>query len=261
MNADVDQAKVEAGYLSEIETACSKRNIPIQAKTFLRGYRTKAQPVLLRCADDQNYMVKGMQAGRQIINDQIVARLGMMLGAPVGEPQLIYIPAELIEIEPRLAHISPGAAHGTLLIPQCDDHIELIATSEPNNRTRLAHLAVLYGWIVPGDRQFLFSMSPPRIIYSVDHGHFFPNGPDWKIEDLLNASFPILPECFSGCSLTTEELSEALDSLAAVTVAQIIQAVASPPDEWGLTIEERVQLVHYLIRRQKELPKVFVPPS
>lgn len=33
------------------------------------------------------------------MNDHIVARLGKALGAPVGEPQIIEIPHELIEIE------------------------------------------------------------------------------------------------------------------------------------------------------------------
>ena len=261
MDADVNQSEKEPDYLSSIETACLKRAAPIQARTFIRGYRTKAEPVLLKCADGKEYVVKGQQAGRQIVNDQIVARLGTMLGAPVGKPQLVEVPVELIEIEQRLVHISPGAAHGTLWIPQCDDHFVLIATGEDANRTRLAHLAVLYGWVVPNDWQFLFSLSPPRLIHSVDHGHFFPNGPNWKIEDLLEADPPHIPECFSDCYFATAELSEALESLAAITVEQIIQAVASPPDEWGLTIEERVQLVQYLIRRQQELPKVFVSPS
>jgi len=41
--------------------------------------------------------------------------------------------------------------------------------------------------------------------------------------------------------------------LAGVAEATIIQAVASPPNEWGLTMEERIVLVEYLLRRQQEL--------
>ncbi|MEL6853826.1 MAG: HipA family kinase [Cyanobacteria bacterium J06607_13] len=144
MNADVNQTGQGKEYQKAIARACSKREDFIQARTFLRGFSTKAQPVLMKCADGQNYMVKGQQAGRQIVNDQIVARLGIFLGAPVGRPKLIDIPEELIGIEPKLSHISAGVAHGTLFIPNCIDQIELIATSEPGNRTRLAHLAVVY---------------------------------------------------------------------------------------------------------------------
>lgn len=261
MDSDVSQAGQGQEYRSAIEGACAKREKPTQARTFLRGFRTKAQPVLMKCADKQTYMVKGRQAGRQVINDQIVARLGMAIGAPVGQPKLIDIPAELIDIEPNLSHIASGIAHGTLFIPDCFDHIDLIATSTPENRTRLAHLAVLYGWVVPGDWQFLFGNSPPRLVHSVDHGHFFPNGPNWQIESLLEAPPPCIPACFSDCYLTVEELNEALESLSLITLEQIIETVASPPDEWGLTIEEREHLVHYLTHRKKALPQAFATPS
>ena len=86
----------------------------LQAITYRRAWRTKAEPVLLECEDDQLYVVKGIQAGRQIINDQIVARLGVALGAPVGTPRLIKVSAELIELDRRLQLFSPGLAHGTL---------------------------------------------------------------------------------------------------------------------------------------------------
>ena len=80
------------------------------------GWRTKAEPVLLKCNDGREYVVKGQQAGRQIVNDQITARLGFAIGAPVGEPKIVEVSAELIAIEPRLSHIPSGTAHATLFI-------------------------------------------------------------------------------------------------------------------------------------------------
>lgn len=258
MDSDVDQIKKGAGYRTEIESACSEREACIQARTFLKGYRTKTQPVMMKCADGERYIVKGRHAGRQIVNDQIIARLGIALGAPVGIPRLIDIPEELIEIEPRLSHIPSGLAHGTLFIPNCFNDTDLIATSEPDNRMRLVHLAILYSWVIPGDWQFLFDNSPPRLIHSVDHGHFFPNGPNWRLKDLMKAPPPCLPDCFSACDFTKKELSEGLETLSSITLRQIIEAVASPPDEWALTIEEREQLVQYLVHRQNVLPQIFL---
>jgi hypothetical protein len=212
VSAEIKQTPQDDEYWRcQLATASLERETPIQARTFLRGYRTKACPVVMQCSDGQNYMVKGPQAGRQIVNDQIVARLGVLLQAPVGKPRLIEISKELIEIEPRLSHMPPGAAHGTLLIPNCIDQIALIATSQPENRSRLARLAVLYGWVVPGDWQFLFDRTPPRLIHSVDHGHFFPGGPDWQTEDLLSATAPSMPGCFQDCELTPSELADALE--------------------------------------------------
>jgi hypothetical protein len=161
--------------------------------------------------------------------------------------------AELVEIEARLAHIPPGMAHGTQFIPDCFDSYDLIATSEPINRPRLVKLAILYGWVQANDWQFLFTKTPPRLIYSVDHGHFFPNGPDWHKAQLLVAPRAALADCFSSCYFTQEEVQEGLQALEAVTEDKIIQAVASPPDQWGLTMDERVVLMEYLMRRQQEL--------
>ncbi|MBR8828983.1 MAG: hypothetical protein DSM107014_13970 [Gomphosphaeria aponina SAG 52.96 = DSM 107014] len=45
----------------------------IKAIDYTRGWRTKSEPVLLECEDGKDYVVKGQQAGRQIINDQLVA--------------------------------------------------------------------------------------------------------------------------------------------------------------------------------------------
>jgi hypothetical protein len=198
-------------------------------------------------------MVKGQQAGRQIVNDQVVARLGVALGAPVGEPRIIEIPRELIEIEPNLAHIPAGTAHGTLFIPDCIDECELIATSEPRNRVRLVLLATLYSWIGANDWQFLFKRTPPRLVHSVDHGHFFPNGPDWTVQDLLQAPCVHMTPCFSNCGFTVDELAQARSALEVVSEELIIQAASGPPDEWGLTIKERITLVEYLARRKQEL--------
>jgi hypothetical protein len=211
VSAEVNPAHQDDNYWQlRLEEAFLERETPLEARTFLRGFRTKACPVLLRCSDEQHYMVKGRQAGRQIVNDQIVAQLGVFLGAPVGQPRLIDVSAALVEIEQGLAHIPPGVAHGTLWIPNCFNSWELIATSQPENRPRLAQLAVLYAWVVPADWQFLFNHEPPRLIYSVDHGHFFPGGPDWQPEDLRIADPPSMPKCFQDCALTPGELQEAL---------------------------------------------------
>lgn len=240
------------GWQSLLENWANQREKPLRALTFFRGWSTKARPVLVECDDGNKYVVKGQQAGRQVVNDQIVARLGLAIDAPIGEPRIVDV-TELAVIEKNLSHIVPGTAHGTRFIPGCFDDRTLIATSEPDNRSRLARLSVLYGWVTANDWQFLYRKDPPRLIYSVDHGHFFPGGPDWNETQLLTTSHAELDPCFEDCYLTQEEVGDALRALEAITEEKIIQAVSSPPDEWGLTIGERVTLVEYLTRRRKEL--------
>jgi hypothetical protein len=243
----------ENEWLSLLETFDAHRDNPIRAITFRKALRTKAEPVLVKCEDGKEYFIKGQQAGRQIVNDQIVARIGQALGASVGEPSIIEVSRELIEVNPNLSHISPGTAHGTVFIPDCRDEWSLIATSEPSNRSRLVLLALLYGWMFSNDRQFLFDKHPPRLIHSVDHGHFFPGGPDWTIEDLQKAPKAKLDPYFADCNFTPMELTDAKVALASITDETIIRAVSTPPDTWGLTIEERLALIGYLTRRKQEL--------
>ncbi|MGL6344710.1 MAG: HipA family kinase [Waterburya sp.] len=225
----------------------------IEAKTYLKAWRTKSYPVLLKCADGKKYVVKGKQAGRQIINDQIVARLGLEINAPVGNPKIINISQELIDIEPNLEGFDAGTAHGTEFIPDCIDQWTLIATSEPENRIRLVTLALLFGWTHANDHQFIFHKIPPRLIYSVDHGHFFPNPPEWRIKDLEKDLPATLDSYFEDCHFTENEFKKVYDILNNVTKTTIVQVVASPRKDWGISFEERLGMINYLTKRQQEL--------
>lgn len=225
----------------------------IEATTYIRGWRTKSNPVLLQCIDGKKYVVKGKQAGRQIVNDQIVARLGLAIEAPVGNPQIINVSQELIDIEPNLENFGCGAVHGTEFIPNCIDQWTLIATSEPENRIRLATLSLLYGWTHANDHQFIFHKIPPRIIYSVDHGHFFPNQPEWRVEDLEQDLPATLDIYFENCNFADDELKYIYDILNNVTDQAIVKAVAFPREDWGITFAERLGMINYLINRKTDL--------
>ncbi len=67
----------EANYLrkehqrwrEQLEVVIAQPRTIVKARTFERGWNTKAQPVLLRCTDGKDYVVKGQNAGRQIVNE------------------------------------------------------------------------------------------------------------------------------------------------------------------------------------------------
>jgi hypothetical protein len=48
----------------------------------------------------------------------------------------------------------------------------------PGFCSRFASIAIFYGWLGANDRQFIYGKNAPYKVYSVDHGHFFPNGED-----------------------------------------------------------------------------------
>jgi hypothetical protein len=243
-------------WAKQLNELAAQREDPLQAVTFLNSFDADTKPVLLRCDDAQVYVVKGAQAQHKIVSDQIVARLGLVMKAPVAVPVLVNVSTELIELEPRLLHFQSGLAHGTLYIEGCIDSYELRALKDVQNRSRFASLAILYGWVQAYDQQFLYRKRRPQIVYSVDHSHFFPFNPDlndWDETTLRQAPVAEVDPYFLGCKLTSQEIYQALMALESVSDDDILRAVSIPPDEWGITMNERLMLVEYLIRRKREL--------
>lgn len=237
-----------------IATAGSERPGLITAHTFLKKWGTYSRPVLLACDDGNEYVVKGQHAGRGIVNDQVIGRLGSAIGAPVGDVALVYIPDALVAAEPAMSDIKPGISHACRWIPGCTEREHIVHTTVPENRGRFAALALVYGWVHAQDHQFIYTNDPPHLVYSVDHGHFFPNGPDWTIQSLGTAAAATPdPTLIAGCSLSNTELASAVGALGSISDAQIASAVASPPDEWGLTEPERVALASYLRSRRDQI--------
>ncbi len=178
------------------------------------------------------------------------------MGAPVGEPALVIIPDELVRNEPEMHDIAPGVSHGTLFIRDTTDRSWLIHTDKSYNRERFALLAVLYGWLCAQDNQLIYSNHEPHYVYSVDHGHFLPGGPEWTIASLARA--PIaqpLQDIRGGCGLSDEAIAAALAALRTVTMNDVIRSVAFPPDEWGVSMAERAAIACFIRKRRIEMLK------
>lgn len=169
-----------------IADAVAARPQPVMAETFIRKWDTASRPVRLRCADGNNYVVKGQQVGRMAFNDQVSARLGRAIGAPVpDEVALVQVPAELIAANPgEMAHITPGIGHGTKMIENTSERLAIERNNEPYNRPRFALLCIFFGWLGGSDTQYIYSTEDPYLVYSVDHGHFFHGGPNWNVTSL-----------------------------------------------------------------------------
>lgn len=226
---------------------------------------SSSNPLLIRAFDPCSsrygeYIVKGKQAGRQIINDRVAAKLGQSMQAPVGQPYLMEISQELLDVDPDFSYLATGIAHATKFIPNCsDDHGGFLYANSSANRSRFAYLAVLYGWMHANDRQFMHEKKPPLLVYSVDHGHFFVGGPDWTREHLTGHVEFAQPDpmIVKSCNLNDEDLKPALTALKGISQQTIVQVVGSVPTEWGISIDERITLVEYLVKRQNELLEFF----
>lgn len=236
----------------------------VKAETFLRTWGTFSRPAALQCDDGQVYIVKARQKDRPdsktLANDHVVARLGMLLGAPVGVPMLVNVPQELIALQPELQLWENGISHGTRQVEHATERLWLDHHQVPENRPRFAMLAVLYGWACAADHQLIYANQPPYLVTSVDHGHFFPGGPEWQEASLQGfGSAELDQQIVSGCALMHAELSSALQGLEGVNDAAILRAVAAPPSNWGLSMDERVTLAQFFIKRRSELLSRLAP--
>lgn len=244
------------GLLAE---AAQKPPPVYRAITYLKKWDTASKPVLLRCSDGSEFVVKGANAGKQAVNDQIVGRLGRAMGAPVGEVALVEVPQELVAIEPEMTHVTPGLAHGSRLIGDCSERARIRHHDDPDNRGRFAALAVLYGWIHASDHQVIYENTPPHRVHSVDHGHFLPGGPKWSVESLRKGASPAPdPALVSTCGLTDPEIRAAAQGLRSVSDETICRAIAAVPRDWAITEDERLALARYLAHRRDELIRTLL---
>ncbi len=239
-----------------IASAAGRHPKPLIATYYLgKTYPSCSRPVLMSCSDGNDYVVKWFNPPRMLFNDQVVGILGRLIGAPVPEVRLVSVPGSLAT-DSALRHIQGGICHGSQFLRQVSESREYFTfTTVRENRSRFALLAVLYGWAFVGhDHQFLYGTQPPRLVYSHDHGHFFPRGPGWSTASLQKAPTAALDSLIiEKCDLNEDELQPAIQSLHKATNEAIAGAVAAPPEDWGVSLDERVALAEYLASRRDVL--------
>jgi len=241
-------------WRQRLDEATANPPAVVTAHTFIKKWPTASQPVLLRCDDDREYVVKGTQAGRMVVNDQIVARLGDLAGAPVGTPALVAVPQALVDAEPEMQHFSAGISHGTEFIVGCSERQSYEHASESANEPRFAALAYLFGWMHAGDHQFIYENASPHLVHSVDHGHFFPNGPTWDAASLAGAAAPTTDAgIVAGATLSAASLDTARNDFRPATNDEVAAVVAATPLTWGLAEDEGEALCRYLAERRDVL--------
>ena len=264
-----------------ISDAMASRKTTIRAHTFVHLYQDDSKPVELICDDGQKYVVKSLWAdlanrpadaeikiprtdqeqGRRMFNDQTCGRLGAMMGAPVPTVALIEVPADLIQANPRkMGHLKPCIGHGSRRIDDVSGKVGGFRHADKgDNRARYNCLSVFYGWLVCGDMQFIRGNQPPHSIYSHDHGHFFPGGPMWTQASLAGYHAPPVPtqQIVTDLKLSAAETTDAIQKLAAVTVANIAEAIGASGDDWKVSIADRSALAAFIHDRQTLLKQTL----
>ena len=243
-----------------IANAVAARSIPLKMFTYRnKSWPSWSKPVVLAAENGTEFVVKspriGVPQSRAIVTEQIVSILGMAIGAPVGEVFTVEVPKALVDINPvALGAIGPGVCHGSKRIANTSERAMLAHVDLPANRTRFAAIAVLYGWMPAADHQLIYDLSSPFHVHSVDHGFFFAGGPNWTEATLGAAAAAACDTTIvNGCKLSSDELRATLERVRDVRPEVLANAVARPPDEWGISPAERLAVAKYLAARQATL--------
>jgi hypothetical protein len=227
----------------------------VQATAPLQQSTSGGSASFLVLADDTNrYWCKVLnnpQGQRVPINEQIVARLGLLVGAPVCTPELVYIPAALAGWEYRPGvHLEEGWAHGSLALDSVVETRTLDERSSDDNARRHAGIWGLHDWVGGADSQWLVR-GAEREYFSHDHGHYFPGGPAWTVEGLQAAVTTPYPFGGTATGLDGPELERLAGVIEAATQEEVEGCVAKVPAAWPVTDAELQAVVSFVLDRRQ----------
>ena len=238
---------------------CRSDECSISVDGILRAMsdeRGGSLPFQVSATDGQIYWVKqiqNQQSPRVPVTEQVIAKCGQLIGAPVREFQLIQIPAELDG--ERLSNgttLRQGIAHASL-------NLEFAAfdkiwgpenRSRDDNQRRHAAYFAFFDWCWGEDCQWLYDATDDMKTYSHDHGHFLPGSPDWTVESLMNHTEEAHSLDSSPEGLDYNELENVAGRLENLKAAELNAALCCVPKSWPVTDKELEMLGSFLDTRR-----------
>lgn len=206
---------------------------------------------LFLCSDGNKYVFKPPTLQRALVAEHVVGRLGSLLGAPCMEVCYGDVPEDLIAIQPGLAAYKGGKAHATRFIDGLVERRGVPAHFDvPQNRGRFASLLVLYTWLQAADHQLMYELALPNLVYSHDHGLFFPGAHQWSAATIAGSTVTVRDSFFNPIGLQQNEIDPAIAALEGVTDGGIEEIVKSALPEWGVSTAE-LDALHVCLSKRR----------
>lgn len=217
---------------------------------------TWSGPFRVAASDGRQYFVKSLDtcpAGQQrsLVSEHVIARAGRLIGAPMCDVSLIRIPDELAGYEVRSGvELSAGLAHASMALSRADERgrPHLDARHQDDNRRRHVGVYALYDWCLGADQQWLYDIENDRMLYSHDHGLYFPPAGTgtWTISDLMahaDTEWPLPDPAENLLPAAVEDVAEALRSVPRQSLRAIINSV---PAHWPVDDADLEALGYFL---------------
>ncbi|MDE0235899.1 MAG: hypothetical protein OXN95_01585 [bacterium] len=211
-------------------------------------------------ADDAGYQwwvkpLNNKQGERVTITEAIVATAGELVGAPVCETAIVFLPPEIEGWEFRPGfRIESGFAHASRAITSAVEHRSLQYRDKDENAQRHVGAFAIYDWCWGGDDQWLYAEPEDRKLYSHDHGWYLPEtGPTWSIETLIaRVSEPHLPNWTRG-GLDPTEIAAYAQRFRSLSHDELVAALQAIPACWPVDDEELERVGWFLESRAPEV--------
>ena len=190
------------------------------------------------------------QSPMVLVNEQIVARCGALIGAPTCEVAIVEV-ADALAGDVYGVRVEAGLAHGSRDIGAAFNDGELLHRDSDDNARRHVGAYALHDWCWGADSQWLYATDEDLKTYSHDHGYFFPNGPRWN-EDLnqviAHADAPHeLREPFAG--LDAAEVRRVSERLGAIGTDDIAAVLSGIPPQWPVS-DRQLEIIGYFLERR-----------
>ena len=180
------------------------------------------------------------QGQRVTVTEAIVASVGALIGAPVCESAVVFLPPEIEGWEFRAGSgIESGFAHASRAIPSAVEHRSLRYRERDDNIRRHVGAIAIYDWCWGGDDQWLYAETEDRKLYSHDHGWYLPEtGATWSVEGLQACvDQPHVPN-WPQSGLDAAEAESCAERLRRLPRQAIVDALRGIPASWPVSDAE-----------------------
>lgn len=213
---------------------------------------------LAKASNGNRYWVKVLNNPQGIkvpITEQIVGRVGTLIGAPCCTVQTISIPPELAGWEFRPgAQLQPGIGHASMAMENVLEVRQLGHRSDDANSRRHALVHALYDWCWGEDAQWLVAVGDENRYHSHDHGWYLPpSGPDWTHDALMGALDTPKELASDWAGISKDTALFVASRLEVVSRDQLITALAGIPRDWPVTDFELESVGFFLEHRAPQV--------